>query len=1063
MKSKVIYTVLFLLVAVWSPYGKAGIWNPDTDADLKFNLNFENDTNSNANTHPGDLNFPQPTTTDAVAGLVGTAYDYNNPTHDSNNFFHMWNAPNSRWRPDTNDDPNAAKMGKFVGDFRRPSDYNTGKIWDACVSVALAGSTIFDMGALEPEGYTRTFTFWFWPEAQTVAGTFIRHANSDFATYPNMWWEIRMYEGKISFIHKSNYLRMETVDTLADMGILQNTWHHVAVVYDRDTREGSQIFIDGVQVDRIVTSYIHDGVEVDPSRLSPVSFGAGDSEFDGMLDEFRMYHRILTPSEISILYQTDYKEHAFALNPFPNAEIVRVNTNLLWYPDPCATSQTLYFDDDSDVCNGPLYSVVNGPNDLNSVANATIGGPLPLNTTYYWAVDTNIGGIIKGSIWKFTTEDGKAYNPVPDTGTENIPVGSVNLKWTGTPSAASYDVYFAEEVNQSKVQNLDPSVKLASSITDTNYAVSASIHAENYYWRVVTKLDANLGYPDVNSVVWTFRTEPYPIVFNTDNEDVEYKTQIIPGYTCMVLEPNGTWATRSTGTIASDGVIIFDFNGFNYNNRYEIIVLPAYDDTNDINTVPTPLGIDVNGSFYFDGRMNISGADTNSTTVPKACCGGHRGAKNNAAKDADRDLGKYRVQYDGYHRYSSNYVGKDWYPTEPNGYFRYGEGTGGVPAYKAGGGGGYGGLGGDSGRGYFLGCFAGGKTYGDLQVPVPFGGSAGGYGSEAPAGPGGGGVEIIATGDVTLDSNSIIRADGSNVTYICKYPSGGGSGGSLRIISDANVTLKGIISVNGGKGGNGNGKANDTGGGGGGGRVAVFYKGTTVIDSNKITATGGAKGTIDQSTGWSWNVGRGVSEAGRNGTFFSSNGSTRNASAPTPKNGDKMAYNDGNGIALKWYSGYNKTDACDVVYFGGTEAGMTPLGLPVLATRGQHTLDVNATVTNEQTYYWKVRTTAFDGNIAAVDSNVWSFKVVGWQCLGPNDQSATDPNLGWDGWPEWDAYPMDCVINFNDFWYFAKDWRVDRGGESSIREYTNDSEHLFYYVKEWMECRGRTNGGCSGW
>ena len=81
------------------------------------------------------------------------------------------------------------------------------------------------------------------------------------------------------------------------------------------------------------------------------------------------------------------------------------------------------------------------------------------------------------------------------------------------------------------------------------------------------------------------------------------------------------------------------------------------------------------------------------------------------------------------------------------------------PPYKGGGGGGAGGVGGDAGRGYFFGVFSGGPSYGDKEVPVPFGGSAGGWGGDnSPGGAaGGGGIEIVATGNVVLDVNSQIN------------------------------------------------------------------------------------------------------------------------------------------------------------------------------------------------------------------------------------------------------------------------------------------------------------------
>ena len=152
---------------------------------------------------------------------------------------------------------------------------------------------------------------------------------------------------------------------------------------------------------------------------------------------------------------------------------------------------------------------------------------------------------------------------------------------------------------------------------------------------------------------------------------------------------------------------------------------------------------------------------------------------------------------------------------------------------------------------------------------------------------------------------------------------------------------------------------------------------------------------------------------------FVSSGSPRKASAPTPKDGDKMVYcpnsSTGNWLTLKWYSGYNVTAANDVVYFGTRVlTRLTQIGSPVPATRGQHSSTVDVNIVPNKTYYWKVVT--IDGT--NVSSDVWSFKTVNWQCKEPNDTD--DPNQ----LPAGVGYiPYDCVINFDDFWYFAKDWQ----------------------------------------
>jgi hypothetical protein len=973
------------------------------------------------------------------------------------------------------------KIGNYSGDFRKPSDANTGKANDCRVTVP--GNWIFNLGKIGDEIDTtqRTFTFWF--NVSTLGnGTLMRHANADAnaGAYPDYWWEIRVYDAKLQFSHKQNVLRMETEKTLDGLGISAETWHHGAIVYDRSTREASHMFVDGIQVDSLVTSFDSDiSAEVDapPFRFDPVVFGQGDSEFEGMLDEFRIYHRILTPTEVSIIYQTDYKTHAFALEPFPNVSNVIVTTGLKWAPNSSATSQTVYFDDDSDVCTAPIYSLVDTSKDTCSVPNVSIRGDansLALGTSYYWAVDTNVNGTwYRGPVWKFTAETGKAYDPVPENNEEDVNVGAVNLQWTGTPSAVSYNVYCSD--NQSLVADVCDAVLVADvNIHDTNVPFAASIRAEDYYWRVVSTLSAEANKPDVNSDVWTFRTEPYPIVFNTDENDVGYKEQIVPGYQCMVLDPVAGWKTISTGVVDSNcGVIVFEFNDVNYNRRYDIIVLPAYDDSNDNDTNITPLCIDVNGNFYFDGRMNISGDDAFvASDMPMARCGGHRGP----AEEEKVSRGNYYEKYDGFNPFLTGGAISNkqyWRPTDPNGHYRYGPGAGGCAPYVVGAGGGYGGIGGNSGRDFYHGTTCLGETYGDKEVPVPFGGSSGGFG-KVPGGAGGGGVEIIATGNVTLDGNAVIHADGGDILVSSasdQYPAGGGSGGSVKIIAGGNVTNKGIITVNGGKGGDGSEKANNTGGGGGGGRVAIFHKGT-YSNTGTITANGGEKGYIVYGNP-PFNDGKSLAQNGQAGTIhdFDSSVSPRKASAPTPTtvgpyigNHIYLGYNDGNGIPLKWYSGYNVTPANDVVYFGSTPAAMTQLGLPVSATRGQHTSTVNATVVNGQTYCWKVRTVVAlpDGN--TVDSNVWSFRAVGWQCVEPNDPSA-DPGIGWDGWPEWDTYPHDCVFNLADLPYFAQYWYEDRGGGTLgstqlFHEYRIDYHELSVWAQDWLLCRGRTNNGC---
>jgi hypothetical protein len=662
---------------------------------------------------------------------------------------------------------------------------------------------------------------------------------------------------------------------------------------------------------------------------------------------------------------------------------------------------------------------------------------------YYWYINTNGSN---GPLWSFTTETGKALNPSPINGAEDVNLSGVDLLWY-TPSAATYDVFMSTE--RSLVESNDISVQIADNITDPcitdDNDVNTSSRGATYYWRV------NSTYPtgSVAGDIWSFRTKPYEIVFNTSDALTTYADHDLNAYECAIHGDG--WTTVTFGSLASDHVAVFDFSsGFNYDRRYDIIVVPRYrgQDIYD-GLVPTPLAIHATGDFYFDGRVQIAGGNVLTTTNPDdtyACSGGYPGPKYNQSSSVFGDAAHNGVSNtlfwdqpimpSGNHgRFGTITSNKAIFiPTELCKSV-FGPGQPVNPPYKGGGGGGYGGVGGDAGRGYFFGIDSRGPSYGDEEVPVPFGGSSGGWGGSGPGGAaGGGGIEIVASGNVVLDVNSQILAKGGG--QLCSgstYPAGGGAGGSVRIIAGGSVTNNGFINASGGIGGNGSNQANNTGGGGGGGRVAIFY-GTTYTNNGEITVAGGSKGTFG---------GEALAQNGQNGTIFTSNGSPKKASAPTPVNGDEFAYCNPDpctGFQLKWYSGYGGTT--DEVFCDTNPNPTTSRG-SVAATRGQHS--VTMTVSSGNTYYWKVVTNG-------VSSDTWSFKTVNWQC--PIAVSNAVPHVAG---PEWDTN-HDCLLNFKDFWNFGYAWLNEGFGP----DYLIDAADLGRFAGEWLECDNRTDGGCAG-
>ncbi len=196
----------------------------------------------------------------------------------------------------------------------------------------------------------------------------------------------------------------------------------------------------------------------------------------------------------------------------------------------------------------------------------------------------------------------------------------------------------------------------------------------------------------------------------------------------------------------------------------------------------------------------------------------------------------------------------------------YGSGPGGGEGGYAGpgnssfGNGGGGSFGGRGSPGYGSDYTAApGEPYGDLAVALEAGSGGGGGCNEGPVtknctdgGKGGGAVEFVATGTLSLPASASIRANGE------RYPppeppdvypayGGGGSGGGI-ILKGGRVNTAGAVEVSGAYGGD---EVFDAAGGGGGRvstEIASFYYGQDhlgMVDSTGYNFYGDANGVTD--------------------------------------------------------------------------------------------------------------------------------------------------------------------------------------------------------------------------
>jgi len=173
-------------------------------------------------------------------------------------------------------------------------------------------------------------------------------------------------------------------------GVIQfRSWNHVVCTYDYDS-DTSTVYVDrnpvatgsnGPYTGSNVTSWIGG------------SGPGGDFDFDGGIDDVRIYNRALSAIEIQQIYG---RVEAFSPDPADEAPGINPNTDLSWTPYYAATSQEVFL----GTVSGSLSLVASGDGSLNSVSNAQIGGPLDFAETYYWRVDTDG---VTGVEWDFDT------------------------------------------------------------------------------------------------------------------------------------------------------------------------------------------------------------------------------------------------------------------------------------------------------------------------------------------------------------------------------------------------------------------------------------------------------------------------------------------------------------------------------------------------------------------------------------------------------------------------------------------------------------------------------------
>ena len=267
-----------------------------------------------------------------------------------------------------------------------------------------------------------------------------------------------------------------------DVNVNDGEWHHAAGVYD-----GSKyyLYVDG---------------DLDASKDAsgtmsissyPVFIGANAQqsgrEFEGLIDDVRVYKRALMDTEILGVMSGGGAEYPLASGPVPKDGALYADTwvSLSWRAGDFAVSHDVYLSDNfDDVSNGTGDAFRGNQTDTMYIVGFP-GFPYPdglvPGTTYHWRIDevndTEPNSPWKGDIWSFTVPPKTAYNPDPADGAEFVDPNAA-FTWTPGFGAKLHNVYMG--TNFDDVNNAAGGAPLGT----TSYSPAALESEKVYYWRV---------------------------------------------------------------------------------------------------------------------------------------------------------------------------------------------------------------------------------------------------------------------------------------------------------------------------------------------------------------------------------------------------------------------------------------------------------------------------------------------------------------------------------------------------------------------------------------------------
>ncbi|MHC4366959.1 MAG: LamG domain-containing protein [Planctomycetota bacterium] len=316
--------------------------------------------------------------------------------------------------------------------------------------------------------------------------------------------EFRLHDGRVRIEHGNGNNRSETT-------VNDGQWHHIAAVLpEGGLMQDIQFYVDGepggtFQIGNGTNPFITAvGIDLNIGRSGP----RADRYFPGLIDEVRMYSRLLTQDEIREIMEISAAGSnplASAPNPADGARYENTWVNMSFRPGAFAVSHDVYLGDNFDDVNGGTGDTFWGNQTSTLVVAGFPGFPVPdglvPGTTYYWRVDevndADPNSPWRGEVWSFTVPPRKAYEPVPVDG-EKLADPGMSLSWSIGMNGKLHSVYFGD--NPDDVGSAEGALPQLGTTHDPGLLEAG----KTYYWRV-DEFDGTITH---KGDVWSFTTIP---------------------------------------------------------------------------------------------------------------------------------------------------------------------------------------------------------------------------------------------------------------------------------------------------------------------------------------------------------------------------------------------------------------------------------------------------------------------------------------------------------------------------------------------------------------------------